>query len=375
MGLAMRHPGRRWLAVALAAAILLACASLAGDQRGRTVYYQVTYADGRSRDLSAPPAASKGIRRVLRIARIEQGSKGYEVLATGPQPLTLVSRGQTYKTDLVWNGKAWVVPTDDPEVAIVVESPTGSGAAPGAARAEADRLQAALIELAAKLLESERKLEAAERALAGQKAAAAATARARTDIRACLAEVLAGARKLSAPAGPAKSTPPAATGEVTAPDAPPPAKGTSGVGRPIGSVAVLPHRVQVWKLPAGTGERTCRVSVAHPEAGPAGAFHYVAYADTTGDGRADKLIARSPLAVASRAGQWTQWSFSTAERQLFVGRAWLRRDTVHYHAESIRIEDWDGLSTRSYVAVDAWGLPVRRWGPCYGNIRVWTSSP
>ncbi|MGB2823963.1 MAG: hypothetical protein WBF17_23490, partial [Phycisphaerae bacterium] len=137
----------------------------------------------------------------------------------------------------------------------------------------------------------------------------------------------------------------------------------------------LPHRVQVWKVPPDRGERTYAVSMAHPEAGAAGGFYYVAYADTNDDGRADRLIARSPLARADRAGQWTQWRFRTGDERVFVGKAWDRDDTVHYHAEAVRIEgNWRALSAEAYVSDDAWGMPIRRWGPCIGNIRVWVDA-
>lgn len=374
MRLAIRHLDRHWLSALIAAAVLLACASLAGGRQGRTVYYQVTYADGSSRDLSAPPASNQGVTRVLRIARVEQGAKGYEILSTGPQPLTLVSRGQTYRTDLIWNGKAWAAPADEPDAAIVVESSAPGRAPEGRLRAEAEKLKSALIDLAAQLLESDKKLAAAEKSLGKQEAAAVVAAR--EQLRECLVRVLDGARRLSAPAAEVPEPPAAPSGEVTTPKAAAPAQGAGGVGKPIENVAVLPHRVQVWKLPAAEGERAYRLSIAHPEAGAAGAFYYVAYADTTGNGQPDKLLARSPLAVADAPGQWTQWRFTTAEKNVFVGKAWVRPDAVHYHSEAIRVADgWRDLSTRAYVAIDAWGMPTRPWGPCYGNIRVWTEGP
>ena len=362
---------RFWCCAAAGGAILLAFAATAAGGPGRCVHYQVTYTDGTSRDLSTVPGTDKGITRVLRIARIEQGSRGYEVLSTGPQPLTLVSRGQTYKTDLAWNGRAWVAPSNDAR-GVVAPKPAPPAGAGDAAQAEAMRLKAELMELAAMLLESSEALAKAERDLEGKQAAA--VARARKEVLTCVRNVLAGARKIGGPgAGPKR--PPRAAGQVTLRAGPAPKQG-AGIAKPIGKVASLPHRVQVWKLPAGTGRRSYRVSAGHPEAGQDAGFYYVAYADTTGDGRPDRLLARSPFARADRAGQWSQWQFTTEAGSVFVGTAWERPKAVHYHTEAVRIDDnWRGLSSEAYVSVDAWGLPVRRWGPCWGNIRVWAAQP
>ena len=366
-----------WTAAVGVAAALFFPVAAAAAERGRTVYYQVTYADGRVRELSRVPTTDRGIQRVLRITRVEQGTKGYEILSTGPQPLTLVSRGQTYKCDLQWNGEAWVAPA---EAAPVPPKPHWLGARPDAAqRADDLRLRATLLDLARKLTEShaalmevEQSLGKAGRGAAGRKRAAAAVAKARKDIRACVAAILESDKKLSA----AAAVPPAKpTGKVTL-SAPAAAKGAHGIRKPIDTVAVLPHRVQVRKLPPGDGRRTIRASIAHPEAGALGGFYYVAYADTDGDGRPDRLIARSPLAEAPRAGAWTQWQFNTDRRHVFVGKALVRPETSHYHVEAIRVDDnWRGLPREVYVAADTWGLPVRRWGPCLGNIRVWVTQP
>jgi hypothetical protein len=358
-------------AAAAAAVLLLAAAHAPAEDEGRTVYYQITNEDGSSRDSSTVPQTNKGISRVLRITRVEQGVKGYEIMSTGPQTLTMVSRGQTYKTDMVWNGKAWVAPSDEPGVAIVVESgPPRSADAAGSP--DTPRLRAALTELAARLLESDDKLAAGEKALAGQQALAATVAKARTDIRACLAEVVDAARKLSPPAEkPEAPAPP--SGDVTPASQPAAEPQAGGIVRPIQQTASLPYRVQVWKLPPAEGPRTCRVAIAHADAGLPGAFYYVAYADTDGDGRPDKLIARSPLARAARAGQWTQWEFAADQKNVFVGKAWDRADTVHYHVEKIRIDDdWRGLSSETYVSINAWGMPTWRCGQGFDNIRVWT---
>ena len=363
----------RWLIWLIGGAVLLlAAAAAGGGESGQSVYYQVTYDDGRTRDVTALPETNEGISRVLRIKRIEQGSRGYEIVSTGPQPLTLVSRGQTYRTDMVWNGKAWVAPSSDPDVAIVVSA--GSPTSPDAAvRAEAARLREKLIAVAGRLLESSEKLATARQTVEASSPAAAAIEQARRDIQVCLAAVLKEAETLAGPSTLAKpSLPP--SGEVTC-DPPNRPAGGEGIDEPIAETSALPYRVQVWPLAEGKGRRKVRVSIAHPQAGEAGQFNYVAYADTTGDGRPNRLIARSPAARAEKAGQWTQWEFETSEQNVYVGKAWDRSDTVHYHTEAIRIKDrWRGLGRQSYVAIDGWGLPFYRWGPAYGNIRVWTRN-
>jgi len=122
------------------------------------------------------------------------------------------------------------------------------------------------------------------------------------------------------------------------------------------------------------------VSMAHAEAGPFGAFHYVAYADTDGDGLPDRLIGRSPLVTASAAGDWTDWQFTTDQQVVFVGNAWTNPDTTIYldQAESDRRgETWRGLSNDVYVSgffggVPSWQSP---FGPYLTNIRVNVSNP
>ena len=374
---AIEHLDRWWVAAAIATAALLLAAAEADGDAGRTVFYQVTYDDGTSRDLSAVPDTNRHIRRVLRVTRVEGGAKGMEILSTGPDALTMVSRGQTYRTDLSWNGKAWVAPPEGPAAVVIVEPRVAGGAAaPAAPAAQAEllRLRGEVLDLAARLLASHEALAAAQSKLPSGGEVSSAVAAARKEIRSCVAQLVAGAKKLS-PAGGAAGKPPAASGEVKALAAPPAGK-AAGIATPIRSVAALRHRAQVWKLPDADGRRTVRVSIAHPEAGATGAFYYIAYTDTDADGRPDRLIARSPLAAARRAGQWTQWDFTTDQRRVFVGKAWPRGDTAHYHAEKVRIDDgWRGLSTQTYVSATAWGSPFVRGGPACGNIRVWTASP
>ena len=96
-------------AVALAAALAMAGGAHAAAP-SPTVVWQVTYADGRVRDLDSPPTTSAGIRGVLRIARVPPAPGAARVLATGPESVRQVGAGSTAMHELRWNGTAWVAP-------------------------------------------------------------------------------------------------------------------------------------------------------------------------------------------------------------------------------------------------------------------------
>ena len=94
--------------VALLALVLLGpSVALASAE---AVYYQVTYEDGGVKDLAAVPTTKEGIRRVLRVVRHAPGYGAYEVLSTGEQPLTVVNAARVVRTELKWNGRAWIDP-------------------------------------------------------------------------------------------------------------------------------------------------------------------------------------------------------------------------------------------------------------------------
>lgn len=374
------------------------------------VYYQVTYGDGSVRDLNIVPRTRLGIRRVVRISRRDKANQNYEMLATGPRPLTVINPGETIRNELAWNGKAWV-----------------AGAQTGRRRREADkaglpellnrertRISRILKMLRGRLKDRDRAVAEARRKLAlakrgdGHKAAAEALlAKAKKDRRVLLESIefyelqikalSAAARAKTASSRPAGKRPSpgsyhgqaAATspaGQGTAPGQgtdpgqgakPKPALGLAGEIHDVGTV---PYKVQVWKLPPGRGRRSYSVSMAHAEAGPFGAFHYVAYADTDGDGLPDRLIGRSPLVTASAAGDWTGWQFTTDQQVVFVGNAWTNPDTTIYLDQAgtdRRGETWRGLSNDVYVSgffggVPSWQSP---FGPYLTNIRVNVSNP
>lgn len=306
----MRHPIPGVVLVVLvlsALSVLLLAPGRASAEDGGVVYYQVTHEKGQVRDLNDVPKDDKGIRRVVRIARFEPDTRGYQVLSTGPLVLAVLNPGRTVMSDLKWNGKAWVGDVESPRPAKV--TPTTQ---PATQPAEAEEGQ-------------------------------------------------------SKPASP--------SGKVKACDSCPIAKG-DGVVERIDGRRVLPHRVQVWKLPAGTGERTYRITMEHAEAGTFGEFYYVAYADTDGDGLPDKLVAQSPVAVAELPGQWTSWTFGTSEGTVFVGNAWRNEDAcVYYRRADAAEKNWSGLSSEVYVSGFFGGCPKQKFRAYLTNIRVRIEEP
>jgi len=345
---------------------------------GWEVYYQVTYADGGVRDLNEVPRERAGIRRVVRVSRYEDGVRGYEMLSTGPVALAVHGAGRTVKTELRWNGRAW---TARPQ-------PRKKGPAAGATRmsavirAERARLAQILAGLRKGLKEGDHAVAEAQRKLAaakgtdGEKPAAEALAKAIERRKTVLdamrlydLQLKALSSSKDVPQGRLSASAPSAVGQNTL--------GFTGL---IGKARTLPHRVQVWKLPVARGKRTISTAMAHAEAGRFGAFYYVAYADTDGDGLPDRLIARSPPATASAPGGWTNWRFTTDEPVVFVGNAWTHPDTSIYCASPPRPfprDRWRGLSNDVYISGFFGGLPRRRYDywPYLTNIRVNVSNP
>lgn len=137
------------------------------------------------------------------------------------------------------------------------------------------------------------------------------------------------------------------------------------------------HRTQVWRLEGGQGQRTYNVSIQHAEAGPGGAFYYVAYADDVGDGKPHKLIAVSPPAEANAPGEWTQWSFTTSEPTVFVGNTWVGDQTpVFVENGQDRSDPSQNFPTEAYVsgyfggASCRHGMPSQAFTPFFTNMHV-----
>jgi len=352
------------------------------------VYYQVTYADGSVRDLNKVPATNAGIRRVVRISHLPGSGVGFAMFATGSVMGTVTDRGQTVRNDLVWNGKAWVA---QPELCARRIGRTGSSKqVRNVLQNEKRRISQLLKELRGRLATLDHEVAEAQRKLDAAKGTASAD-----DLAAALTEVterreavlktieLYNLQLKALTVTDLSSTAAAATGKVSAGGLPTPDKNTLGLRhqqradmRPV----TLPHRMQVWKMPPSQGKRTVQVAMAHPEAGPFGAFQYVAYADTDGDGRPDKLIARSPLVSSTVPGGWTNWTFTTSEPVVFVGNTWADPDTTVYFTrpsgQSLQ-QCWGGLSNEVYVSGVFGGIPHWRWpyGPYLTNIQVHVTNP
>ena len=368
--------------VLVVAAILTACAAGGAQEAESVVYYQVVTDDNRIRDTAEVPRTREGVRSVLRISRIEGAYPGHIIHTVNAAGFGLVQTGRTARTQLRWDGQAWVAPAGAAaEANAAATRPAGNAGEQDQARQQA-----------AKLLVGE--IQAAKDALAvAEKAVLAAaemlTAAKGTDNQAPAMLLLEQAQKargralrelvqlegmlaeVDAPAtAPARESGQALPGEIDPDD-----EGMLGVARPVQTRRVLPYRSHVWLLPRDRGRREYSVSMAHPEAGYYGAFHYVAYADTTGDGQPDTLIARSPLAVAQHPGQWTQWHFTTDRPgDVFVGSAWPYVQAAPYYDGGDPAEaagNWNGLGTVVYVSGSPHGGPFRRWDrPYTTNLRV-----
>ena len=134
------------------------------------------------------------------------------------------------------------------------------------------------------------------------------------------------------------------------------------------------YDIWVWRVkPAARTGNTVQVSIMHAVGGETGGFHIVAYADTTGDGKPDKEIARSGFFTSSNPGEWSSFEFTTDEGSIFVGNAWpagsnvsIYRGNGPWPRENFPLED------RFYHKIsDRWSDPT---GPAYTNLRFGFSN-
>ncbi len=373
---------RTWaLAAAAAAGVLGVLASPAGGGES-IVYYQVVYANRQIRDLSEPPKTDRGIRRVIRISRIDGAYPGLEVHAVDAAGIEYAGIGTTVRKELRWNGTAWVLPEETAPAVTPPQPPKPPPPTP-----QPPKQLGRLLEKVRTRLEGEReKLKVADQAVVlaarvvtqaqgdqERQAAMLLLEKAQAHRQEALERVLRlealmgeleGDGSGEAPRGaPPEGDPPAAAAE---PDRPP----------AQGRRQVLPHRLQVWKLPPGTGRRTYDVRMAHAEPGRLGGFHYIVFADTDGDGQPDQLVARSPLATADRVGGWTRWSFTTDRTALFVGNTWRRLDAVQYYRSAPVPADTGLGDTEVFVSGRPWGRPRHRWThPYWPGLYVRVGRP
>jgi hypothetical protein len=112
-----------------------------------------------------------------------------------------------------------------------------------------------------------------------------------------------------------------------------------------------------------------KVEIAHPVAGEKGAFEIVAFADTDGDGKPDKEIARSEELAAAAPGGWSSFEFTTPEKRIFVGNAWPDRKDVYIYRGNGGWPLADSpLESRFYYSVA--GADSRSAGPAFTNLKV-----
>ncbi|MFP3937423.1 MAG: hypothetical protein ACLFVW_03705 [Phycisphaerae bacterium] len=366
----------RRIPVTIAAMVaVLAAAVPVGGETPNVVYYQVTRQDGTVEDVSRVPQSDEGIRRVLRIARYEGPDRGYEVLSTDSPP-AMIDRGRTERHELIWRDGAWVAPADvERKRREELERSAQQPATRPADAEEAGRLELQLRILLEHMEQLDQRLTEAEdellEARGGEGAQAARerlrelmTERIRLEeiierLERRLAEARGDLAELPDPRGDVQ---PYSSEEYDAPDI--------GIIEPLEETAAAPHRVQAWKLPEQQGRRRIRVAAAHPEAGAFGAVVYVAYADTDGDGRADEVLSRSPVAQADRPGRWTSWSFLTEQPRVFVGCAPLGEDnTIYFRPTRPDGDNWAGAED-VYVSEGIELVPRRGGDGFLSNVRI-----
>ena len=366
--------------IILAVSFVLALSAAAQQVSVASVYYQVVYTNGKIRDLSSVPKDNKGIDRVTRIASIQyaEGS-GMDIWTVTDAAIGTEERagGETVRTQLEWDNKAWVAPKIVVEVPAAQAAPADDTAptdAPTPATAKSDDRTSPTPEDAA----FSQDLQGACTWLSEQAASANQVTKHAED-KHDKAKLAIARRRIAQLAQQGKDLQAArrddhmrnGVGHVATTQPADMDKKTIGVVKPIDDQVVPGHRVQVWQMPKAKGKRTYDVSMEHAEAGNGGAFYYVAYADSDGDGRPDKVIARSPKATADKGGQWTTWSFDTDAESVFVGNAWANKDTTIYARKAQKDDkDLQSITGDMYVSDCFGATPQVKADPYVGNIRV-----
>lgn len=348
-----------------------------------TVLFQVTYEDGVIRNLPTVPETSKGILRVDRLATISGDMQAAESLSTESPQIRREGFAQTYRSRLKWNGQAWVgnphMRTEELSSASAHILDTSFGATP---EQQAQSILWNIIELENRLAFwnlAAVDIEADMFEYAGTPEAGLS----RWDlagvhiIQKRLAEELdyqrARLQRLEE-TPPEPQTQPAAkpilpSGTIQTPKPDPAWQRASGIAFAISETRLLPYRVQVWPMPQAVGKRAYKIAMAHPEAGTFGAFYYVAFADTTGDDTPDTMIARSPLATANMAGEWTTWSFTTDHRRVYVGTSCPWPDNAFYYSPTPN-HNWRGLPSKVFVSERFGQLPTTLTPGHITNCRI-----
>ncbi len=388
-------------AVMIAAITVLICQSsrAQSDVQLGGIYYQVQYANGSVADLPLIPDTSKGVKSVLRIATVgsePNAPRKARILSTRTGVTSPADPGRTYRTQLMWNSQAWVGSAADRTQRFAKVLSTSDiriradrKVRPGRRHPLLESLhqlqnrrafwRLAAIDVEAKMFEH------AGTPHAGKKRwdlAAVQGVRRRIDDsigrhRKALTRLnkqgKLGKRFKLKDYKPVKFGGP--TGKVVVSKPEGLWKTAAGIAVAISKPSVPAHRLQVWAASIERGRRTYHVTMAHAEAGTFGAFHYVAYCDSTGDGLPDTPIARSAMALSARSGQWTAWSFTTNAERVFIGHAWHGADTAIYCRRSSG-SGWRELGRHAFTAPNIETLPRRVSGPWVSNLRVYcTPAP
>jgi len=130
------------------------------------------------------------------------------------------------------------------------------------------------------------------------------------------------------------------------------------------------YNVWVWEVKPGmkTGN-TVKVKIMHAVAGERGGFNIIAYADTTGDGKPDKELARSDFFISSDPGEWSDFEFTTNEKRIFIGNTWPQGSNAFVFRGN---GPWPGencpLSDHFYYRIPPGAADSA--GPAYTNMRV-----
>ncbi|MFP4054632.1 MAG: hypothetical protein ACLFV7_12295 [Phycisphaerae bacterium] len=384
-----RRKPREPIASVLLVAMLLGTWAPALAQVAGTIYYQVTYENGKVRDIATLPKTNEDIRRVVRITRVNDGDRGVRAIST-ETPTFVSTGGRTYRHEMTWNGEGWVLHD-------VLKEATKK-ADPNAATGKTPTLEDILAEEAAELRKRiahyrkqvqlrEEAVAAAEDRLAearsdDQRSEASTALNAAMRRRDQAVRMLKLNTQMLASLTGRQTRLGNPTGKVETPDGAPKLdrKTGGGVAEPVESEHILPHRVQVWEVtqkrkPRQGQKLGYKVSMAHPQPGRLGEFYYVAYVDEDDDGRPDRLIAHSPAARAAKAGGWTNWSFRTHHERVFVGNAWHRGQTAMYSRKFAEGKNWVGLGGRPWVSDVFGATPMHQTWPFLANLRVEVQVP
>lgn len=130
------------------------------------------------------------------------------------------------------------------------------------------------------------------------------------------------------------------------------------------------YNVWVWEIKPGmkTGS-TIKVRIMHAVDGERGGFNIIAYADTSGDGKPDKEIARSDFFISSKPGEWSKFQFTSSEKHIFVGNTWPRGSNAFIYRGN---GPWPmrncPLADRFYYRIPPGAADTA--GPAYTNMRV-----